>query len=399
MSVLTTTPLKSAPSGATGVTVTPGALPTWGAWVEILSATAAPSAVAGAMFTGGTYSDVDYELDLGVGAVGAEASVGTLRLHFRNSANAGQVGYLLPVPLGGIGSGVRVAVRARARLASGPTTVALLYYETLSSDQVTTSNQVLTSAPAGALSPLLTPSATPWANSAWVELIASSATGVGLLGLVHGSSIGSEAGVEYDLGVGASGAETVLTTLRDARAEGITGYTWLPGLTPVAAGTRVSVRLRKAGTDTATQRVALLYYTNTSGAPAAVTGTGAVTIGAPTLAGSGTVAPPAITGTGSVTFGVPALAGEGALVVPVAVTQLLAEVFQIVPHSPLAATQVAAELLLALAPQPDQARVTQLCCEVIVVPRVTVCRTDFPIDPMIDAVSCPVSFPTTAIWT
>jgi hypothetical protein len=82
---------------------------------------------------------------------------------------------------------------------------------------------------------------------------------------------GAENGLEFDLGTGASGAETVITTLRDARTESRICYTWLPGLYPVAAGTRVAIRLRKAGTNTTAYPIALLYYTNISAAGAART--------------------------------------------------------------------------------------------------------------------------------
>lgn len=272
MSVLTTTPLHAAPSAAVGVTVTTGVMPAWGAWVEVLAATAAPLAVAGVQLAAGSYSATDGELDIGVGAASAEASVGTLRLYLQNSGGLGTpVGSLLPVPLGGIGAGVRVAVRARA-VGGGTSlgTVGLLYYENLSSDQVTTSSQVLTSAPSGSASPTITPNASAWANSAWVELVASAATGLGLLGLVHGITTGAEDGIEYDFGTGGSGSETVITTLREAPAVGRLPYTWLPGLYPVAAGTRVSVRMRKAGTSTTAHPVALLYYTNVSAVSAAV---------------------------------------------------------------------------------------------------------------------------------
>ena len=68
---------------------------------------------------------------------------------------------------------------------------------------------------------------------------------------------------------------------------------------------------------------------------------------------------------------------------PLRATQLVAELLDVVPASPLAATQLLAETLLALPPQPDQARVTQLVCELIVIAyeQPVGCPTDnFPID-------------------
>ena len=274
MSVLTTTALKSAPSAAAGVAIATGT-PAWtnGAWVEVIPSTAAAIALAGVTLAGGSYSATMWELDIGTGSGGAEAPVGTLRLLLSNAGGLGHPNtVLLPVPLGGIGSGVRVAVRARCQTATaGPATIALLYYETFSSDQVTTSSQVLSSAPAGSTTVSLTPNATAWVNSAWVELIASTATPIGLLGLVHGEQVLAGSGAEYDLGTGAASAETVITTLRDTQLTGLRlCYSWLPGIFPVAAGTRVAVRMRKAGTNTSAHPVALLYYTNVSATAAAV---------------------------------------------------------------------------------------------------------------------------------
>jgi len=270
VSVLTTTPLTSAPSAGPGLTLpTGGAAWVFGAWVEVLASTAAPIAIAGVQVASGG-SSLWWELDLGVGAGGAEVSVGSLRLFFHASGNLSTPnGLLLPVPLGGIGSGVRVAMRMRSSSASGGGVgaVTLLYYESLSSDQQTTTTQQLTSAPAGSATvPSLTPSATPWANSAWVEVIASAATDLGLLGLTHAGNADGFSGLEYDLGVGAASAETVITTLREGFLQHRFYVSWLPGIYPVAAGTRVAVRMRKAGTATTAHPVALLYYTNVSAA-------------------------------------------------------------------------------------------------------------------------------------
>lgn len=268
MSVLTTTPLKSAPSAGTGVAITTGASWAYGAWVQVLAATAAPTAIAGVQLTGGTYSSQMWELDLGVGAAGAEVSIGTLRLFLYSSGQTGgPIGLLLPLPLGGIGSGVRVAVRARSAIAQGPATVALNYYENLSSDQVASASQVLGSAPSGSGTASLTPSATPWANSAWVQLIASAPADLGLLGIVHGNAGAATEGVEYDLGTGASGAEVVITTLRETTPAAKILYTWLPGVYPLATGTRLAIRMRKSDTSTSAHPVAVLYYSGVSATP------------------------------------------------------------------------------------------------------------------------------------
>lgn len=408
MSVLTTTPLRPVPSAAAGVTITTGGSWTYGAWVTVIATTAAPTAIAGVMLSGGSYSGIWWELEVGVGTAGAEVPIGTLRLWLHNSGGIGPFSVVLPVPLGGISAGVRVAVRARANSGLGAApAVALTYYENLSSDQVTVSAQALSAAPLGSATATLTPSSTAWASSAWVELLASAATDLGLLGLSHGTwATGAEAGVEYDLATGAAGAETVITTLREAGGTGKLGYTWLPGLYPLPAGARLAVRVRKAGTTTATHPVAVLFYTNVS-PPSAIDArlsqlvVETLSHAAPPVAPDSRLSQLVVETLTSTPIPVPrvsqlvaeTLTGTPVPRVPGQVTQLLAEVFAPVPNAPVAATQVVAELLLALPPQPDAARVTQLLCELIVVPRVAVCLPNWPVDPVTDSQGCAPPFP------
>ena len=235
-----------------------------------------PIAIAGVQWAVGTATSQTIDVDIGIGAAGAEVSVGILRLDYDTIAATifSPQGMVLPVPLGGIGAGARVSLRARSTSGTGPTSWTLLYYQSFDSTQVTTSTQVLSGAPSGTVSATITPSATPWADSPWTELIAAAATEVGLLGLTHAPAAGVSAdGYEYDLGVGAAGAETVLTTLREAAyGSARVAHTWLPGIYRVAAGTRIAVRLRKAGTSTAAHPVSLLYYTQ----PSATSTTGLV---------------------------------------------------------------------------------------------------------------------------
>jgi hypothetical protein len=265
VSVLTTSPLRSAPSAAAGVTIAYGLSPTFGAWVEVLASTAAPIAIAGLSFSNAA-GVRPLVIEIGTGAAAAEVTIAAVPVAWESPSDlvSGPDGFLLPVPIGGIAAGTRVSVRGRSELGDGPTGVTLLYYESFSSDQVSTAAQVLSVAPSSADRAFITPSGTPWVSSAWVELIASAPAPSGLLGLAHSTATGGEydLGYEYDLGLGASGAETVITTLRDALygANGRGSHTWLPGVYPVAAGSRVSVRLRYASTNAGPHGVALLYY-------------------------------------------------------------------------------------------------------------------------------------------
>lgn len=71
------------------------------------------------------------------------------------------------------------------------------------------------------------------------------------------------------------------------------------------------IRLRGSNTTTDSAGTHIDAFTAADPSGTSITGTGAVTIGAPSLAGSGTSIPPAITGTGAVMIGAPALAGSG----------------------------------------------------------------------------------------
>ena len=127
MSVLTTTPLKSAPSAAAGVAITAATAPTWGAWVEVIAATAAPIAIAGVALTGGTYSAVWWELDIGTGAAAAETVITTIRV------SAGGEGfpslYMIPNPVDNVAASTRLAARLRSSTASATMVVSLSVLE------------------------------------------------------------------------------------------------------------------------------------------------------------------------------------------------------------------------------------------------------------------------------
>lgn len=393
MSQVTSTRLKTAPAAADDLAAAaPGGIWLTGAWTEILAATGGPAAVAGLVCSGSFLGEV--EVDVGAGAAGSEVVVTTFRLRWGGSAFGGPFVVWLPAPVTGIASGARLAVRTRNG-SSQSVPVALLYYENL--DATASSALPTKSLPSAADGVSLTPNATAWANSGYTQLTAGLGNAISLLGITFTTSVANVEG-EWDLASGPAGAETVLTTLRFASpansgAGGINNIL-LPAPYPIPASTRVAVRLRKSGTSTTTYTIALLYDEST-GAPDAITGSGAVAIGAPALSGSGTATLPALTGTGAVTVGAPALSGTGD---PIAVftrsTQVVVEVLNVVPASPLHATQVAAEIVLALPPQPNEARVTQLACELIVVRAMPGgCVVDFPTEDAPAADGCSVIFP------
>jgi hypothetical protein len=414
MSQVTTTPLKVAPAAASHVSLSSGGS-AWanGAWVQVLAATGGVAAAAGLTLAGTESSIRACEVDVGMGAAGSEVVVTTLRVALPLSTNlSGPHVYWFPNPVTGIAAGVRLALRQRG--GNGATLFAtLLYYETLDATNSTTLPGK--SLPSAADNLGVTPNATAWAASGYVQVTSGLGVPIAIHGLTCTQPLASIEG-EWDIATGGAGAEVVLTTVRFATgttADGAPCHLPLPAPYPIAASTRLAVQLRKSGTSTTAFGVALLYD-EFSPAPAPVTGsgdvtvsvatldatgtvvaaagTGALTIGAPALAASGLVTAPTL-GTGGVAVGVPALDGTGVLLQPLRVTQLLAEVLALVPPSPLAASHLLVELVLAHGPQPDQARVTQLCCELIVVPRQPVCPAELPLDANTDPAACADDFP------
>lgn len=260
MSILTTKPVKVAPSAAAGVVPTlSGAWTASPAWSEILASAPADLAIAGVVLEGGTSASQELEIEVGVGGSGSEAAVGTIRLVYASGATA-PLAYVLPAPFSGVSAGNRVAIRARSQsgLASMPG-VWLLYYESFDSDLLLTAPACV---PAAADGVAITPSGTAWANSAWVQLTAGLASEISIFGVAYGAQ-NANVDLEFDLGTGASGAESVIATLRNtsntADAGGLT-FCHLPAVHPVAASTRVAARVRKSGTGTTDYNVTLLYY-------------------------------------------------------------------------------------------------------------------------------------------
>jgi hypothetical protein len=258
----TTTALKVAPSAAAGVTVTPSGT-AWAnsAWVQVIASTPAPIVVAGLVVGGGPTAE--FEFDIGKGAAGSETVVATISGNTKSGASSPR--WLpLPIPVDNIAAGQRVAVRVRQ---SGTTatnyTVKLVYYEKPISGSVATTPNPSLVAPSAAAGVSVTPSGTAWANSGWVQVIASTADAI----VLGGITVNPAAAVEYeiDVGVGAAGSEVVVTTIRGRSTTAGAPQTIIlqPLLDNIPAGSRVSVRLRKSGTNTTAWTVKLIYYNKT----------------------------------------------------------------------------------------------------------------------------------------
>ncbi len=268
MSVLNTVGLKVAPSSAANINVADGGAFTFGGWVEFIASTGGVAAIAGfqLLHGSGTYANAELEFQIGVGGSGSEVALGIIRVYGINSAVATTPdAYMLPVPMGGIGAGVRVSVRFRYTSTGYTPAIALLYYEGLSSDYVTSVTEVYSCVPVGAVGVAVTPSSSLWANSNWFELTSGLGTTAGIYGVAVKEDIVS-IGYEYDLGIGGSGSESVITTIRSTKAgnANLINYNLLPGVYFVPASTRISIRIRRNSTSVTPVSATLLYIAGVS---------------------------------------------------------------------------------------------------------------------------------------
>ncbi len=137
----------------------------------------------------------------------------------------------------------------------------------MASPQWTTTPQKVLPSAATAVS--VTPSATPWANSAWVELSAATSAAWVITGLSVVPDPGTfgvgraNVSFEVDLGVGGEGAEVVRTTFRGHYGNTFyNGPGYLPCALPVdnvANGVRLAIRMRKSTTTTDVWKYAVTY--------------------------------------------------------------------------------------------------------------------------------------------
>lgn len=258
MSVLTTCALKQMPTSSLGLNPTSPAVWTYGSWVEALTAAAAGTVIAGLWLRSGEVA-AEFEIDVGVGAAASETSIGRFRIA-TPSTSVGHRPILLPVPLGGIPTGARVAVRVRSSTgATANARVLLYYFEGFDGTSLTT----LSNTPAGADGSSVTPTSSVWGDSAWVELTSGLSDAVSLYGVTCTQPIEAD-GLQYEveLGIGAGGSEVVIATMPGSHtdAPGPFKHVWFPKIYSLPASTRVAVRLRKSDTDITARRIALLYY-------------------------------------------------------------------------------------------------------------------------------------------
>jgi hypothetical protein len=265
MSILNTAALKVFPTSASGIDVTSGpSTNTFGAWTEIVPASsfASPVQMAGYMIQGYAAS-ATFELQVGTGTAGNEVAIANIPQISSNGNENIQI-TMLPTAINLGSANARISFRMRHANANTTLPFAMFYY--LSSTATTAADE-MSYLPYGVLGvnqgTAIVPNTTPWANSSWTELSPSLASGTRIIGVMPAlNSFYVSMEYELDIGTGALGAETVITTIRNNFApvaiQGLTNV-YLPAVYTLPGTSRVSYRLRKSGTDPSTFYVFLIY--------------------------------------------------------------------------------------------------------------------------------------------
>lgn len=266
MSLTTALAQAVAPPAAASPVLTSGASFTYGAWVELITSTATPITIAGlSLSVPSLGGNALVDLQIGVGLAGAEVAISTYFFFLAGGAS-GPNSFPFEVPLDGITTGTRVAMRLRYQSSAGTIAVALHYYANFDASHKST--LAASYVPLGAAQVATTPGAS-WASGSWFQLTAGLGSENALLGIEvrgHNSGVGFY-DQEIDLGIGGAGAEVLVTTLRGYVAAGGSsgwgGYS-LPAPLPVSGSSRIACRSRHSATGTAAIDVSLRFLGPTS---------------------------------------------------------------------------------------------------------------------------------------
>jgi hypothetical protein len=243
-------------------------------WVEFIPALsiADPIYIVGIcaeLDNGGSTGNDNLEMQFGTGGAGEEVSISAPLLISANQVNCAYEVLMLPVAIGNIDANARLSVRLRSISATSTTYhFALMYSVGLSNGAATTAayNYAPTGSGSGWLTSgaLLTPNASPWVNSAWVEVVTLIGAGTMLLAVgPQPSNLWGGESYEMDIGSGLAGAEVVMTTFRNTFSwVGDQGFqnTFLPAVYPIGLDTRIACRIRVSATSADPIRMHLLYF-------------------------------------------------------------------------------------------------------------------------------------------
>jgi len=259
----TTNAQQVAPSAAVGVSVTPSGT-AWvdSSWVQVIASASADAVLTGIIVAQPGISNVDFEVDIGVGGAGSEVVIATVKGFFIDNLAYGPNLFPCILPIDAIPNGSRVAVRMRKSGTSVLTwSFAITYYLKPITGTLLVTASPLLCVPTGAVGVSATANLSTWVSGSWVELIASTASAIVVTGVYAKNSL---TGLQYevDIGTGGAGSETTVHTVRCYNNNGDGGpyMNWLRNpLDNIPSSTRVACRAR-ANSGSQVVLVGLLYH-------------------------------------------------------------------------------------------------------------------------------------------
>lgn len=257
----TTSPQKVVPSASVAIG-TAGNGSAWAnsAWVQMIASTSSAIVITGVVVD--PQSNAEFEIDIGKGGAGSETVIATIPGVRKNGAG-GPWWLQFPIAIDNVAAGTRVAIRFRKSDTSTTNwNFKLTYWDKpLAGGTVSTTANASKVLPSAASGVTVTAPGTAWTSTAWVQVTAATANAIVLGGIAVYVPTAGE--FEVDVGTGAAGSETVVTTFRDISGNANSGpYLKLlkPALDNIGSGVRVAVRLRVSHTSSTNYLVKLLYY-------------------------------------------------------------------------------------------------------------------------------------------
>ena len=237
------------PAAAAGLSVTPSGT----AWVNSSYTQIEASTSAAYVLTGVTVcvpgAAVQFEVDVATGAAASEVVVATLKGRCGDATQDWHHGGHLRLPIGvdNIANGVRWAFRIRVSTTSvAAWTFAFTYLKKAITGNLLTSAKAVKVVPSAAVLTSLATSSAGFAELAWTELVAATPTNQVIGALILGQ-VATGLDYELDIGTGAVGFESTLTTWRNRSTGSVGGPNWHPVENPfdfIPVGSRVSMRWR-----------------------------------------------------------------------------------------------------------------------------------------------------------
>jgi hypothetical protein len=237
-------------TGGTLVQGGTGASNTKGSWVQLVASSSFDATWMYIRFAtdGSVSSNINNMLfDVGVGSAGSEVIV-IPNVHFNTFPGDNGEGYIFPVS---IPAGSRIAARAQADFTSANSGyVALQLFEggftqleAAGADDIgtNTANSNLTSITSG----------TSGVKGSYTQLVASTARDYAGLVVVMNDTVNNATGGVESLDIAAGGAGSEIVIIPDVWVRNKSQFTkmniWVPYLTPITAGTRISARASSSG--------------------------------------------------------------------------------------------------------------------------------------------------------